>query len=379
MNYRKIAMGCGVLLALMDNVYAQSSVTLSGILDAGLEINNAGTQKLNPSVGQTLVRFENGNLQASRLIFVGTEDLGGGMSTQFHLENQFNLGDGNVTGGTGFTREAWLALASNDGQLTMGRYRMPIFWVYLASDASTYRLDSFTSLNLQHQAALAPVFGKQTTSTSLAAAYTGLAGFSNNTVSYRSPVVAGGLQAEVAYSFGQGSVEDNTQEGKNLGANVMYRRGPLVVGYGYNDSKYSLNGSLGSLHTHAVGAFYNANFASFGADYVYARDSIGRFASSWALTTDVPAGSGQINAGVGHVNRTGATHVESSNEMDIGYVYFFSKLTSLYAFYTKIFNGSYGTTGLATINSAPSNINGYAQVTPGFNPWAATVGLRHAF
>ncbi len=184
MKKTTLKIACTTCFTLATGVaQAQSSVTLSGILDAGFEVNQAGALKTDPSQHPTNYRFQNGDLQASRLMFSGTEDMGGGLKTLFHLETQFNLGTGAYAGGTGgFTREAWLALDSNEGTLTAGRYRMPIFWVYLGSDASTYRLDSFTPLNIMHQAVLAPVFGKQTTTTTLAGAYTGLGGFSNNTI-----------------------------------------------------------------------------------------------------------------------------------------------------------------------------------------------------
>ncbi|MGF7135978.1 putative porin [Paraburkholderia sp. EB58] len=369
----------GCLFGVAGVAQAQSSVTLSGIIDGGFEVSQVGALKTDPSNHPTLYRFQNGDLQASRFMLTGNEDMGGGMSTQFHLENQFNISDGSIAGTGLFTREAWVALTSNQGTVTLGRYRAPTFWIYLFEDANTYRLDSYTAPNIQHQAVLSQIFGAQKTSTTLGGAFTGLGGFSNNTVSYRTPVLFGGLTSEVTYSNGANGVQDDTQDGKNLGANLIYARDGLKIGYGFNNSHYYIDGALTSLKTHVVGATYNLSFATLGADYVYASDSLGRFASSWTATGVAPVGPGQVNLGVGHINSTQSGGVGSATSFDLGYVYFISKRTQFYTLYTRLYNSSNSTIGLGTVNAAPTNESSFAKVTPGFNPWAFSVGMRHAF
>jgi predicted porin len=372
------AFGC--LFGVAGVAQAQSSVTLSGILDAGFEAAHVGALSGNPSDHPTLYRFQNGDLQANRFMLTGNEDMGGGLSAQFHLENQFNVGDGSSSSaGSIFTREAWVALTSNQGTVTLGRYRAPTFWVYLFEDANTYRLDSYTAPNIQHQAILSQIFGVQKSSTTLGGAFSGLGGFSNNSVSYRTPVLFGGLTSEVTYSNGANGVQDDTQDGKNLGANLIYARDGLKIGYGFNNSHYYIDGALTSLKTHIVGATYNFGFATLGTDYVYASDSLGRFASSWTATGVAPVGPGQVNLGVGHINSTQSGGVGSATSFDLGYVYFISKRTQLYTIYTRLFNSSNSTIGLGSLNAGPSNESSFAKVTPGFDPWAFSVGVRTAF
>lgn len=378
MNASRLAV-YGCLFGVAGGAYAQSSVTLSGIIDGGFEIAQVGSLKSDPSNHPTLYRFQNGDLQANRLMLTGNEDIGGGMSTQFHLENQFNVSDGSIAGTGLFTREAWVALTSNQGTVTLGRYRAPTFWVYLFEDANTYRLDSYTAPNIQHQAILSQIFGAQKSSTTLGGAFSGLGGFSNNSISYRTPVLFGGLTSEITYSNGANGVQDDTQDGKNLGANLIYARDGLKIGYGFNNSHYYIDGALTSLKTHIVGATYNFNFATLGTDYVYASDSLGRFASSLTATGVVPVGPGQINLGVGHINSTQTGGVGSATSFDLGYVYFISKRTQLYTLYTRLYNSSNSTIGLANLNAPPSNVSSFAKVTPGFDPWAFTVGVRTAF
>ncbi|KWF86761.1 hypothetical protein WL93_18060 [Burkholderia diffusa] len=353
-------------------------MTLSGIVDGGFEVSRVGALKSDPSSHPTLSRFQNGNLQANRLMLTGSEDLGAGVETLFHLESQFNVSNGTIAGSGFFTREAWVALQSNQGTVTLGRYRAPTFWVYLLEDANTYKLDSFTAPNIHQQSILSQIFGAQANSPTLGGAFTGLGGFSNNTVSYKTPVLFGGLTSEVTYSMGAGAVEDTSQDGKNLGANLIYANGPLQVGYGFNNSHYYLDGSLASLRTHILGASYKLSFATFGTDYIYAHDSRGRFASSWSITGVAPVGPGQVNLGVGRILSTQNGSVGSATGFDTGYVYFLSKRTQLYTIYTKLFNSTNSTIGLGTLNGPPANETSFAKVTPGFAPWAFTVGLRHA-
>ncbi|MFX7140466.1 porin, partial [Acinetobacter baumannii] len=68
--------------------YAQSSVTLYGVADVGIEyLSNVPS----PSGGSNLVRMSSGNMSTSRWGLRGTEDLGGGLKALFELESGFTL------------------------------------------------------------------------------------------------------------------------------------------------------------------------------------------------------------------------------------------------------------------------------------------------
>jgi len=93
--------------------FAQSSVTISGQLDAGFSSvklgNNATQDQMNTGIHG-----------ASRLRFVGTEDMGGGNKANFWLEMQPNFQTGSVSGDL-FNRGAWLGLQGGWGELRLGR------------------------------------------------------------------------------------------------------------------------------------------------------------------------------------------------------------------------------------------------------------------
>jgi predicted porin len=80
-----IALACALPAA-----YAQSSVTVYGILDAGFESLDAGSTTLNRLQGS-------GMWSGNRFGFRGSENLGGGYSAIFTLEGRFSLDTGSVT------------------------------------------------------------------------------------------------------------------------------------------------------------------------------------------------------------------------------------------------------------------------------------------
>ncbi|WP_323120106.1 porin [Burkholderia alba] len=94
--------------------HAQSSVTLYGILDAGITyVNNSG--------GGRVVKFDDGVSYGNRIGFKGTEDLGGGLKAVFVLESGFRLGNGNLGfGGAEFGRQAFVGLQNDWGTLSFG-------------------------------------------------------------------------------------------------------------------------------------------------------------------------------------------------------------------------------------------------------------------
>jgi general bacterial porin, GBP family len=100
--------------------HAQSSVTLYGTLDTGLDyVSNQKTA----TGGKSNWMLESGNLSTNRWGLRGNEDLGSGLSAVFDLENGFNIDNGKFSnGGDEFGRQAWVGVASKQwGTVTLGR------------------------------------------------------------------------------------------------------------------------------------------------------------------------------------------------------------------------------------------------------------------
>ncbi|MDB5788446.1 porin [Caballeronia mineralivorans] len=116
---KKSFMALGVLgtLGLAANaVHAQSSVTLYGLIDAGLTYTNN-------QHGSKNFQATSGDINGSRWGLRGSEDLGGGLRAIFTLENGFSIQNGTLgQNGREFGRQAFVGLSSDQyGAVTLGR------------------------------------------------------------------------------------------------------------------------------------------------------------------------------------------------------------------------------------------------------------------
>jgi predicted porin len=119
MKIRHLAIASALLVA--GAAHAQSSVTLYGLIDTSLLYINSA--KGPNGQGASNWMLNSGSVYTSRWGLRGTEDLGGGLSAVFDLENGFNSTNGTFkNGGDIFGRQAWVGLSSKQyGQLTLGR------------------------------------------------------------------------------------------------------------------------------------------------------------------------------------------------------------------------------------------------------------------
>jgi predicted porin len=89
--------------------------SIYGTVDEYIDHYNAG--------GTTATRLLSGGAWTSKIGFYGREDLGGGLSAHFRLENGFNANDGTFgASNTLFNRAAYVGLSSKDwGTVDMGK------------------------------------------------------------------------------------------------------------------------------------------------------------------------------------------------------------------------------------------------------------------
>ena len=124
-------------LAATTGAFAQSTVTLFGVLDAAYTYGRSDTNSMTSMTTSS-------NL-SSRLGFRGEEDLGGGMKAGFHLEagvandsgagSATNTNNQTVTAltsagtqGLTFNRRSTVSLMGSAGELRVGRDYTPHFW-----------------------------------------------------------------------------------------------------------------------------------------------------------------------------------------------------------------------------------------------------------
>ena len=90
---------------------AQSSVTLYGLIDAGITYTNN-------QQGHSNWQMTSGQVNGSRFGLRGSEDLGGGLKAIFTLENGFSIANGTLgQNGRLFGRQAFVGLSSSDSAL----------------------------------------------------------------------------------------------------------------------------------------------------------------------------------------------------------------------------------------------------------------------
>ncbi|HTJ93598.1 MAG TPA: porin [Pararobbsia sp.] len=202
--------------AFAVSAHAQSSVTLYGLLDAGVVYaNNVG--------GHSQWQQGSGALSDNVFGLAGSEDLGGGNRAIFKLESVFNVNNGALRHNNDlFGRQAYVGLQSAQyGTLTFGRQfdEMVDFVAPL----------SFTGAGDRNNLAAHP-FDNDNLNASFS---------SNNSVKYTS-VNYMGLQAGGQYSFSNAA--GNFAENRAYSLGASYKNGPLAVAAGY----MQLNGADGN-------------------------------------------------------------------------------------------------------------------------------------
>lgn len=377
---------CAVALGgLAGAAHAQSSVTLYGLIDAGISYVNHAQ---NASGGSSsLVKFDDGINGGNRWGLKGAEDLGGGYKAIFTLENGFGLADGSISqGGALFGRQAFVGISkSSVGAFTMGR-QYPFSHDYLnrystggltAGDAYAYHIDTLDLL----------------TSVRI-----------NNSVKFDS-VRMYGFKVGAMYGFSNAAGEfdgSNGDDGKGGSSRtysfgVDYKNGPFSMGFAYTDITYPLQevpplkltlanlDPLGErdLRTLGLGAKYQ-----FGKVLGYALWTNTRLENldHTAATLNIYEGGVvyQVNAPLAAALGYTRTQVRGSstgtwNQINSSVEYSLSKRTSVYALaiYQKASGNNDGVPVQAMIGKSTSyfgNSGSDAQ-----NQLAFRIGMRHRF
>ncbi|WP_420106451.1 porin [Herbaspirillum huttiense] len=195
--------------------FAQSSVTIYGIVDTSIHyLNNANAN------GNSNVRMDNGAIANSRLGFKGSEDLGGGLKAMFQLENGFSSDTGAMLqGGSLFGRQSWVGLQGSYGKVRVGRQNTPLFDLLA---------DHFDPLTV----------GNYASNSWLPAAASLVR--SPNMLRYDGEF--GPVAASASWAFGEkaGSIRTGSQ----FSSALRYTAGPLSLGGGYQQTVDATNSSF---------------------------------------------------------------------------------------------------------------------------------------
>ena len=119
---KKSRLAFAILPLACSAAFAQSSVTLYGVIDIGIAYQSINSSD-SPQFAGSRFGINNGVQSGPRFGLRGSEDMGNGVRATFTLENGFDAGNGSLNqSGRMFGRQAWAGLESNQwGYIRAGR------------------------------------------------------------------------------------------------------------------------------------------------------------------------------------------------------------------------------------------------------------------
>lgn len=330
--------------------HAQSSVTLYGLLDGGVQHQRV---KIDDYGSASATGMAQSVRAGNRWGLRGSEDLGNGLKAVFTLENGFNLNDGSAGDRNRiFNRQAFMGLASDAfGTLTLGRQYNTGFTYF-----GTF-------------GAFGTGFGAAGSSRVFSSAFVRY----DNMLKYETPTLHG-LKGAIGYSR-QANIGAGTEDVRAVMGGLLYRRGPLRM-----TANFDRVGNLPS-QTDERGAIKAWNAAiewSFGnveISGLVGRDIDGRInnmigtslsllgnlspvpnavhvdgfrADNYALGAKWKLGAGQLlvnwmmsDSNLSGVVTAGGNGTATQHTASLAYAYDLSKRTSLYAVTTHTRNVAY--------------------------------------
>lgn len=295
---KKSLLALAVLGAFASAASAQSSVTLSGGIDAAIQRQNGAWN------------MSTGNSGRTNFTMSGREDLGGGMYAFFAMNHRFSAATGTVTSqpeNGRFWRQTWVGLGGSFGDVRLGRM-LPVLQEYNGG------FDPFGTETIG--------------SVHTGGINAGLAGSArlNNAIYYRSPSM-GGLQVHANIAAADQN-ESNTAgvftttlpsgAERPIGLGAIYAAGPLrvAVAYDRNARDQKTTGLYGA---------YNFGFADVMFQWEKGDISPVADVSRYSIGARVPMGASTFK--VGYANFTD----ENKKKLAAGLDYSLSKRTIVYA------------------------------------------------
>lgn len=386
-------------LAAAGAASAQSSVTLFGILDAGVSYYDNKTVN-GTNLSQTALT--NSGYNSSRIGFRGTEDLGGGLAASFWLEASV----GNDTGGAGagrnsgvassqlFDRRSTVSLSGRFGEVRLGRDYVPTFW-------NDTVFDPFGTNGVGTNAVSTGGGGGTVLSNLLNLSGNSNYVRANNTVGYFLPANLGGFYGQVMYGLAERTEYDPavntpagvTADGQYMGGRFGYANGPLDVAAAYGESVAARNfqgGGRVESKIGNIGASWDFGFLKLMGEYNQTKIDNSMVANlpgslksnGYLIGGTVPVGPGLIRLSYSYTDFDLDTTApkQKAQKFALGYVHNLSKRTALYATAAYLKNDEVANPGLSMVVGGPVPT---AAQTPALGAIEKSMGydfgIRHSF
>lgn len=282
------------MTTLAGAAHAQSTVTLYGLIDEGLDYaNNVG--------GHSQILMSSGDTQGSRWGLKGTEDLGGGFKAVFTLESGFNVTNGRIgQEGQIFGRQAYVGIKSDTfGSLTLGRQY----------DSLVFYLAGLTANGSWGGGIFAHPYDNDNTANSFRI---------NNAVQYNKTIA--GLTFGATYGFSN-STSFALNRSESVGAQYVY--GPVTIGAAYLNVDNPNSGSAGAVaigpNGGGDGSWTARRHRVWGAGINYA---IGSVTLGFAYTnTNITAPTATVYANLASSSTLGAASSIKFNNFEFNAAY----------------------------------------------------------
>jgi predicted porin len=372
------------VLTVSGASFAQSSVQLDGVVDAGYQAIDYKGNKINGIAG-------NGS-STSQLNIRGTEDLGGGLKANFRMETDWNMGfnrantgaAGSLAHGAAAADVALTGANAAAGSFGNGELRVGVSGGFGAIDAGTVNMNGLTSY-LTGQPFGTAIGGGYASIARVDS--TGAAVRSDNSVKYTSPSFSGlnvtlykankqtkGANANDNFSstLGRTDMAGSTEVGLN------YANGPLAASFSNLKQDFrdvaSTGTTLGTTEStvNTLGVNYTMGAAKFFL-LNQTNKATGTGAATDTKYTTVSAtytmGATTLMAQAGSLKAdAGANAGKKSDILGLGADYALSKRTAVYARYESIDDKA----GVVAIT-------GFTAATGNTTRTRTAVGVRHAF
>jgi len=343
-------------IAASSAAFAQSSVTLYGVVDASVESVKGD---------KSVTRVSSDNLASSRIAFKGVEDLGGGLKATFLLDASAKVDTGAADSSRFFGRSAYVGLTGGFGEVRLGR-QDSLIGGQTAAAIGTQGYD---------EAVIAQTLG--------GVAYRRI----DNAVTYFAPTLVPGLSLAAQYNTAVGVNGTNAENtyGNNAdrayGFLANYANGPISGGLSYI-----------TVNTDAAGDIENTGWFVYGAyDFGVAKltayfnqddqDGAKDDRRTFGLKVAAPIAQGVTLSGgyarVQGANASSTTFNAKGTDDDTASIltfkaqYDLSKRTAVYALYSQVYND----------NNTALKVGGSSGVTTGLDKSSRglAVGVRHSF
>jgi predicted porin len=317
------------VLAAAGTSFAQSSVTLFGVVDLAYTNTKTGAAKSSS--------MTDSGAASSRLGFRGVEDLGGGLKADFWLEAGTNPDNGTgdatnnnnqpvaafsaTTGanapvragtqGLTFNRRSTMSLMGGFGEVRLGRDYTPHFWNHTVYDPfGTNGVGSSVASNVVADA-------------------TNLTGVrASNSIGYVSPSFAG-FQVQLQTYLGENTTPA-AKAGDGNSLRATYNNGPLSLAAAFGKTTMSATQDWTAVN---LGGSYDFGFAKLSALVSEdERTGVAANLKGYLVGVTAPIGAGMVKAAVSNLSQ--GTTVDT-DKVALGYVYSLSKRTSLYTTFAQ--------------------------------------------